>query len=417
MIFRNTTGSYGLIAKSLHWIAAALIFTLLSVGFFMTEMEFSPAKLQIYGLHKSFGITVLILVVIRALWRFGNPKVRELETHQRWEKILAHITHALLYVALFVMPLSGWLMSSAGDFPATFFGLFDLPPLVEKNEKLFKILQDFHELMAFAILGVVALHMAGAFKHHILDRDETLQRMTTPRLGLIGGLALAAVAGIVWIAPVFFAFNDDAAEAVSTEAPEEAVEDQAELAEDAAEDAAEHAGITEWDLDEEASVIAFLVQQSGGNFEGRFEDFDADIYFDPEKLEQSTALVEIKIDSLKTGSEERDGQARSAEWFDAGTHPKAVFKSESFTRTEPNRYAAAANLTIRGVTIPVRLDFTLNIDEIPDQGRIARMDGELTLNRLDFGIGQGQWQGTETIGNPVKITLHVEAKAQSGHGG
>ena len=412
MSLKNTTGSYGLVAKSLHWIAAALIFTLLSVGFFMTEMDFSPAKLQIYGLHKSFGIVVLILVVLRALWRFTNPKVRELKTHQRWEKILAHITHVLLYVALFVMPLSGWLMSSAGDFPATFFGLFDLPPLVAKNEKLFELLRDFHTIFAFCILGVVALHMAGAFKHHILDRDETLQRMTTPRLGLIGGLVLAAIAGLVWIAPVFLALNDDAAEVVSAEAPEDVVEDRAEIAEDAA----EHAGITQWDVNEEASAITFLVEQSGGNFEGRFTDFDADIYFDPEKLGQSSAFVEIDIDSINTGSDERDGQARSAEWFDAASHPKAVFKSESFTRTGPNRYAAAANLTIRGVTIPVSLEFTLNIDESPAQGRIARMDGVLTLNRLDFGIGQDPWQGTETIGNPVKITLHVEAQADPARG-
>lgn len=399
-MFRNTPESFGAVAKALHWVVAALIFILLSVGFIMTAMDFSPAKIQIYGLHKSFGILVLVAVVLRAAWRFGNPKVRDLETHMAWEKILAKIAHTLLYIAMFAMPMTGWLMSSAGDFPATFFGLFDLPPLVAKDEALFEVFRVAHTVIAFVIIVVVGLHVAGALKHHFVDRDRTLKRMTTNGLGLAGGAVLALVAGALLALPFGLGTKKYLLDVQSA--------GEQEQVQVVAEGADKSAHLHQWVIKPESSSIAFEVTQSGEAFAGKFDTFTATIVFDPEHLETAKALVSIDIASINTGSADRDNQARGAEWFNSNQHPQAVFETESFTRTGANQYVAKGHLAIRGVKLPVELPFTLDIAG-DAQGKTAKMQAELTLNRLDFGIGQGQWQSAETMGNPVKITLRVEA--------
>jgi cytochrome b561/polyisoprenoid-binding protein YceI len=392
---------------------ALLVLTLLSVGFYMVSLDPAPFKFEVYGMHKSLGLTVLLLAVLRLMWKFTNPRVESLATHKPWEKTLAHIAHFLLYAALFIMPFSGWLMSSAGDFPVIFFGKFDVPDLMPKNEDAFEFLRDFHEIFAFVIIAVVGLHMAGAFKHHFIDRDETLQRMTSRRVGLIGGGILALAAAFFLIRPLIFFVDDDPVQQVSESADSSsAVEENSERTEDRFEDTADHAGITAWDIDEVASSIAFEATQNGQAFQGKFPDFDGDIYFDPANLAASLASIEIDIDKMETGSADRDVQARGVEWFDANRFPKAYFVTESFTAgTEANQYVAQGTLTIRDIKLPFGLPFTLVIDD--SQGvRASKMDAEVTLNRLDFGIGQGQWKSTETIGNPVKLRIHIEAQTK-----
>ena len=397
MTLKNTVHGYGIIARSLHWVMAVLVLALLSIGFFMTSMDFSPVKLQVYGLHKSFGFLVFFLGIGRVLWRFANPKVEELETHQLWEKILAKISHFLLYAALFLMPLSGWLMSSAADFPAMFFGLFDMPDLVSKDEDLFKILRQAHEIFAYIIIGVVGLHIAGAFKHHFIDRDVTLQRMTTRRLGFFTGGLLALVVGFLLFMPLVIVFLSSAPAAEQQSAK---IESHVQAA-----------GVSEnlWLINPETSVISFEATQYGQAFSGKFKNFTGDIMFDPDNLAVARARILIDIASIGTGSAERDVQARSAEWFAVQDHPQAVFETESFERRAANQYTARGSLTIRGVTLPVELPFSLAITPRLEGGETATMDAALTLNRLDFGIGQGPWESPETIGNAVKITVHLEA--------
>src|SRR5262245_38190678 len=115
----------------------------------MTGLEFSPAKLNIYMLHKSFGILVLVLMIGRLSWRFISPRPDPLPTYKKWEDTLAKTVHFALYICLFIMPLDGWVMSSAGGFPATFFGLFSLPAVTAKNEQLFELTRNIHVYTAY----------------------------------------------------------------------------------------------------------------------------------------------------------------------------------------------------------------------------------------------------------------------------
>ncbi|MCK6417604.1 MAG: cytochrome b, partial [Alphaproteobacteria bacterium] len=157
---------YHSLSIGLHWIMAVIIVALLACGFYMTGLEPSSQKFQLYNLHKSFGLIILMLVALRFAWRLRVVPPPALETHKPWERMLAHLTHWAFYLLMLGLPISGLLMSAAGDFPVRFFNLFSVPPLIGKDEKFFDILVEGHEIMASIIMGLIALHVAGALKHH-----------------------------------------------------------------------------------------------------------------------------------------------------------------------------------------------------------------------------------------------------------
>ena len=177
MIWRNTQDQYGATAKGFHAVVALLILTMLAVGLIMVRMDPSPQMFKIFALHKSVGITVLALATLRLLWRLSNAAPLSLPSHAQWERTLAHIIHALLYVSMFLMPMTGWLGSSAKGYTVSVFGLFTLPTLVEKNRDLAKVMWTIHEYAAYTLIAMIGLHVAGALKHHLIDHDETLWRM------------------------------------------------------------------------------------------------------------------------------------------------------------------------------------------------------------------------------------------------
>lgn len=177
MIWRNTVERYGVVAQGFHWIVALCVIGLLGVGLYMTSLDPSPSAFKLYALHKSVGIVVLTLAVLRLLWKLTNPRPRSLPTHKNWERWLAHATHIFLYIAIIGMPLSGWIMSSAKNFPVSVFNLFTLPNLVGPSEEIARMAVQFHGLTAWALIAAIGLHFAGALKHHVIDKDGTLRRM------------------------------------------------------------------------------------------------------------------------------------------------------------------------------------------------------------------------------------------------
>lgn len=179
-------------AKLFHWLIAILIFGLLLVGLYMGTMPNGPDKFQIYMLHKSFGLMVLWLAGLRILWRLYSKSPAPIPTQKPWEKLLAKLTHIFLYIAMFGMPLSGWVMSSAAEYPVSFFGLA-MPDIVGKNADLASMAKEAHEIIAFLLIATIFLHTLGAFKHHIFDRDMTLNRMIPRFLNSIWPLVLMFV--------------------------------------------------------------------------------------------------------------------------------------------------------------------------------------------------------------------------------
>lgn len=163
-------------AIAAHWIIALLILAAWPLGAYMHELPLSPTKLKLYSYHKWIGITVLLLFVPRILWRITHRPPAALPM-PAWQHKIAESVHHLLYLLMVLVPLSGWLMSSAKGFQVVYFGVLPLPDLVAKSEELGDLLKEVHEVLNFGLLALVGLHVAGALKHHIIDRDATLRRM------------------------------------------------------------------------------------------------------------------------------------------------------------------------------------------------------------------------------------------------
>ena len=175
---------YSSVAIALHWIIGLLIIANLVGGLTMDYWLDSPDPAMkqtgyfIIGLHKSIGLTVLALTLVRLAWRLGNPPP-PLPSHMtRLEAVLARLTHFTFYVLMLALPLSGWAMVSTGKviYPTVWFGLFTVPPL-PLPKSLGELFAEGHELLAFVMIATLALHIAAAVKHHYLDRDDVLARM------------------------------------------------------------------------------------------------------------------------------------------------------------------------------------------------------------------------------------------------
>lgn len=181
----STVQRYTRTARWLHWVMAALILTLLPLGLYMEGLRFSPEKLQLYAWHKWAGVTVFLLVLVRIAWRFGHPPPPLPAHFSRPLRLAAHAGHALLYALMFLIPLSGWLMSSAKGIPTVWFGLLPLPDLVDKHEALGNLLQTVHKYLNWLLMFTLFGHVAAALKHHWIDHDDILLRML-PRSGKKG---------------------------------------------------------------------------------------------------------------------------------------------------------------------------------------------------------------------------------------
>ncbi len=175
-----TEARYSRPAVALHWVIAGLIVCGFALGWVMTGLPFSPQKLKFYSWHKWIGMTVLGLSALRGLWRLSHPPPPALPA-PAWQHALARFTHGMLYALMFAMPLSGWLYSSASGYPVVYLQLLQLPDLVSKNKELARTLVQIHESFAWLLLATFGLHVLGALKHHLMDRDATLQRMLSWR--------------------------------------------------------------------------------------------------------------------------------------------------------------------------------------------------------------------------------------------
>lgn len=178
MPLRNTADRWGWLAMALHWTIAVLIIGMAIVGLTMGELANSPTKVKVFALHKSTGITVLALVLVRLVWRLFSRRPELPADMPRWQRALSSLTHGLLYLMMLVMPLSGWLYNSASNFALQWFGLFSLPKLSGPDPDLKHLAHEIHETGFYVLALLFAVHVAAALKHHFIDRDATLARMT-----------------------------------------------------------------------------------------------------------------------------------------------------------------------------------------------------------------------------------------------
>lgn len=355
MTLRNTSARWGAISQLLHWLIVALIVLQAALGLTGRLLPLGVEKLALLARHKSIGMTILGLATLRLLWRWLNPVPPLPSNLKPHERFLAHSTHASLYVLLFAMPLSGWIMSSARGFPVSWFGLYQLPDLVPKSRPLYEAMVTTHAALAIALALTVTLHVAGALKHHYVLKDDTLRRM------LPSGRLPLAVAALAMLMP-----------------------------------APARAAAQTFTLAPAKSALTYEFTQAGARNQGRFGSFA--VRFAP-----AAGRLEVVVDmrSLDTGDPQRNATLAGKDFFDIAQYPQSRFSASRLQKTATG-YEAVGALTLRGVTRSIAIPFTWHTANTQGQV-VGYLGGEVTLHRLDFGVGQGQWQSTDWVGNDVTV--------------
>lgn len=177
MCLMSTNATYGFVSKLFHWVMAIAIIGLLCVGLYMSDMEASPLRTQLYALHKAFGATVLVLAFVRALWWLLETKPLLPSTLPAWTHKWVSLGHSILYAFMVLMPLSGWLMSNAAGHQVGVFGWFNLPQLVAPDRALAGVFHEVHEIAANVLIVLLLAHVGAALVHHFWFRDDTLRKM------------------------------------------------------------------------------------------------------------------------------------------------------------------------------------------------------------------------------------------------
>ncbi|TCS18107.1 YceI family protein [Caulobacter sp. BK020] len=428
---------YTTVAIVLHWLIAAAIVFQIILGWRMGDEPKGPATYAIFQLHKSVGITILLLSLARLAWRLFHRPPPHPVGQPRWETIASKIVHVGFYGIMIGLPLTGWIIVSTSKLtiPTVLYGAIPWPhmPFLSELAAGPKHLWNqaglaAHQLLVWLTYGLLALHLGAVAKHQILDRDEVLGHMAPgARPGWLEPRAWLAAAGLIAVIAAGYALKP-AAKAKAPVASTDIADTQAETSSAAPATPAEAATAAPpptsppaeaaapaepdkalkdpvaWAV-AKSSTLNFTASWAGDAIEGQFKRWTADILFSPDALDRSKLTVSIDMGSAATGDDQRDSSLPSGDFFDTAAHPKATFTASKFRKTGEGRFVADGTLDLRGVRKPVSLPFTLKID-----GDTATARGVTTLDRTAFGVGQGEWASTDQIGGKVKVSFAITAK-------
>lgn len=419
--------SYNRYSRWLHWLIAGLILFMIFLGWRLGDHD--SLRLSRINLHKSIGITILLLSFVRIGFRLAYKAPPE-PPMPAWQALAAQALHLGFYVVMIGMPLTGWLMVSTSVREIPFFGLFAwphvpfLPTTGPQAHDLHEFFEAFHGLIAKLIIYLmVPLHVAAALKHQFVDKDTVIQHM-------VPGLTPEPILNWRWIVPVgvvalavglgFGIYRGvpetgghegpppaegaaPSAEAPTSEMASEVTASAAASSETSS-TSSETAAVTTWNVDKSATKIAFSTTFSGEAINGAFGSYAAAIAFDAKQLAASHVKVTIDLTSVTSGDNDRDASLTSSDFFATSAFPKAVFEAKSFTQKDATHFVAHGKLTMHGVTKPCELPFTLTV-----KGGAATMSGTTTIDRTAFGVGSGDWAKTDAV--PAKVTVSITLKA------
>lgn len=185
-MMRNTRQRWGSVSIGLHWTIALLILLVqVPAGVAMIAVDRGTLQNVLYFVHKNTGLVIFLLAVFRLGWRWAHPVPALPADLPGWQATTARVTHALLYLLLFLMPISGFLYTTLGGFPVPLFGLYDLARLIPENKPLSEVFKFMHLTLQWVLYATVLLHIAGALQHHFVRRDGILRRMLSTRYRLL----------------------------------------------------------------------------------------------------------------------------------------------------------------------------------------------------------------------------------------
>jgi cytochrome b561/polyisoprenoid-binding protein YceI len=399
----NTDTSYGSVARALHWAVALLLITTFALGFIGSKIARTAETVELlqlmYSVHKTIGVTVLALAIARVLWALTQPRPVPLHPKRTLETLAGETVHWALYGALFIMPLSGWIThASEAGFAPILWPFGQGLPFIPKSQAVAHVSGTVHWLSSYAIFIALALHIAGALKHAVIDRDDTLARMTrgvsAGEAGVHAAMpkALAPLLAVgVWGVTLSAALilSDAFGHAQHTLSQ---LEGARAFEADQGQTDAPH-----WDVTDGALTISVL--QMGADVAGQFATWDAAISYDDVTGAGAVSVV-IDTASLTLGSVTE--QALGPEFFNTDTFATAEFAGE-ITRLEGGSHVVEGAVTLLGKTAPVDLPFVLDV-----QGDIAKVSGTTQLDRREYGMGAG-YPDEGTVGYSVQVQIELTA--------
>lgn len=396
MSLSNSPTRYGAVTKTFHWLTAIGIVAMIPLGIMASDAPYDTAealarKAQLFSVHKTLGVFLFFLALARILWALSQPKPVPLHPERRLETLLAEVVHWLLYGALVVVPLSGWVHHAATTgFAPIWWPFGQSLPFVPKDQALADLAAGLHIVFERVLILSLLLHIAGALKHAVWDRDATLRRMlpgrteagvAKPARSHLSAplLSLLAWAAAIGLGAGFGAFSHESA-STRTAALEEVSSD--------------------WTVTE--GTLALTIRQFGSEVSGQFNDWTAAITFDnspqPGPLGEVDVVVSIPSLSLGTVS----AQAMGPDFFDADRFATARYSAKILRGADG--YIADGTLTIRDVTLPVSFPFQMVVTE-----EDADMEARLTLDRRDFGIGLNMGDENQ-LGFDVVLRVTLKAR-------
>ncbi|MEP2978824.1 MAG: cytochrome b/b6 domain-containing protein [Lentilitoribacter sp.] len=415
MQITNTAESYGLVHQSLHWATAILILVLLPMGVYMHDLPIDNSaqiadKVWLYSLHKSIGMAALFVAITRVIWAIYQPHPRPL--HGGMEGFAAKTVHHLLYGMIIAMPILGWLYHAATEGFAPIWWPFsqDLP-FVPKDVMLSNFFKTAHFVCGVLLVLSLGLHIAGAIKHAVIDKDKTLDRMVPGRYQMTGNLpveqkqspfslVVAITAAVIAIGSTFIVYNFEygtPAIAAGQQASEnQSSETQISEVASSSNDSVPNS----WNIDYANSPLQIDVAQLGTPVTGTFANWNADVIFDPSDLENASIVAEVDVISLILG--DVSDRAKSSEFLNAEANPTARFTSTSIEKTDTG-FIAAGQLELAGVAKDFSINFTFE-----ENDDVATVIGEAIIQRLDFNIGS-TFADDSSVGRDIKLKINISA--------
>lgn len=362
---------YTSIAISLHWLIAILLIGLIAIGKYMNELEETDhLRFELIQWHKSFGILVLLLVLIRIVWRFAHRPPRLSSKMPSWERFAASATHVFMYLLMLVIPISGWVMVSASplNLATELFGAIPWPHLPfasagftdADKESVSELSNQAHHLLANGLLILVLLHIGAALRHQFVLKDNLLSRMwiaeehrrhSDLNHALIPGVLVAAAIGL---------FLWDKASSQANQAATNTVNPAVSV----------------------ISSVGFTAMQMGEPVNGKFDDVTIELAIDKDTVGASALNATVQTASVNTGDSQIDSTVVTGDWFASEQFPVAQFRSTdiAINTADGKAYTVTGDLTIRDVSQTVT--FELSVDK-------GIATGEFPINRGDYGIGTG----------------------------
>lgn len=404
---------YNLAAIILHWTIAALLAFQISVGWALEDL--GAHGFAMFQLHKSVGILILALTLLRIVIRYWKPRPPKLE--HGWQGTLASVVHVGLYIFMIGAPLTGWALVSTSKVkvPTLIFGVIPLPHL-PLPQSVHGLAENGHGLLAWIGIALFVLHVAGALRHHFLMSDGLIWRM-------VPGRSTAALIGLPALILVGIAVGKAILPAPQAPAPQSTAENSAAYVAEAddmpanAADAAqpeatnavapakedEPAGPPPAWIVQPGGKIGFSVRNDSDLISGSFSKWTAAIAMDPDHPESADIKVMIDMASASVGDAYKDGMLPGDEFFGVTAHPTATFTAKGAEKTGTNSFTAKGRLTLKGASKPQTIRFTLSGD-----GATRRVSGTATVARASFDVGNGD--SSKGLAPQVAVTFNFTAK-------